>query len=134
MIKEAELRGITIPQLQMIMNEIHRRCLVENWTGVRCDSNGVTSTVPITPETANLYDIIGPIIKGLTKDRKCSFVELVARGPQPPKWFVSHWWGEPVKGMLDCLKQHAFDHGLAEDHPDTVYWVCAYANNQVQWK
>ena len=108
----------------MVMSEIHRLC----------DDNSFVwnkrSGEVVEPNTANLYDIVGPIIMKWTKDHNCSFVELVAEdaSKQLPKWFVSHWWGEPVQAMLDCLIQHAFDHCLDEDTP---YWVCAYANNQV---
>ena len=27
-----------------------------------------------------------------TKGRQCSLVEVMATGPQPPDYFVSHWW------------------------------------------
>ena len=36
-------------------------------------------------------------------------------------------WGEPVCDFIACLERHAELRGLGED---TVYWVCAYANNQ----
>ena len=31
---------------------------------------------------------------------------------QTPKWFVSHWWGEPVKDFVKALKKHAEVRGL----------------------
>ena len=59
-----------------------------------------------------------------------SYVELVASTSQPPKWFVSHWWGEPVFDFISCLERHSQDH--ADNAGALTYWVCAYANNQ--WK
>ena len=44
-------------------------------------------------------------------DATTEALELVASAPQRPKWFVSHWWGEPVALFLRCLEQHAKDHG-----------------------
>ena len=72
------------------------------------------------------------MIRPATTARQCSLVELVAAGAQPPKWFVSHWWGEPVAEFLKCVAAHARDHTPHAADPDegTLYWVCAYANNQ----
>ena len=47
---------------------------------------------------------------------------------QVPKWFVSHWWGEPVLAFLVCLQNHVKLRHLDIMH--SAYWVCAYANNQ----
>ncbi|CAE7470307.1 TTLL3A [Symbiodinium sp. CCMP2592] len=59
--------------------------------------------------------------------RHCSYVELLTKKPQKPKYFVSHWWGEGVLDFVACLEQHATIHSLGLDAP---YWVCAYANDQ----
>ena len=60
---------------------------------------------------------------------------------QRPKWFVSHWWGEPVKDFVKAVEKHSkvrfprgersevdCDRNTADE--DVSYWVCAYANNQ----
>ena len=65
------------------------------------------------------------VIKPATAERQCSYVELVASGPQVPAWFVSHWWGESVALFVRCLEQHAADHELGDDTP---YWVCAVSH------
>jgi len=76
----------------------------------------------------NLYQTTDWVIKPATMARRCSYVELVADGPQQPKWFVSHWWGgEPISDFALCLGRHAHDRCLPDTSP---YWVCAYANNQ----
>ena len=113
-IPETALRGITIPQLEAICKEFAAQCAVKGWTSIEGQL--------LTPETFNLYDLVKYYIKPMTEERNCSLVELVASGPQPPAWFVSHWWGEPVEAFIACLKQHREDRGLAEH---TVYWVRA---------
>ncbi|CAB9519843.1 expressed unknown protein [Seminavis robusta] len=121
-IPQAELRGITLRQLQEVVIHIFNRCEPEGWT----------STLDghlLKPEEVNLYDLNHHHIKPSTSERKCSYVEAVASGPQNHMYLVSHWWGEPVVEFVNCLTQHAFDRNL----PDTTsYWVCAYAINQHQ--
>ncbi len=112
-IEKVERRGITINQLQFIYDEIEARCVVEGWR----DKDGNL----LTPERVNLYDIKYKIIIDRTSALQCSYVELVAIGDQIAKWFVSHWWGEPVFAMIKCLIRHAEDRGLSWDTP---YWIC----------
>ena len=88
---------------------IERRCVAERWT----DVNGEL----LTPERVTLYDANRYVILPATEKLGCSFVELVASGPQKPTWFVSHWWGEPIVLFLRCIETHAEDHGLDEDAP-----------------
>ena len=82
-------------------------------------------------DTINLYDVVEYVVKPATVGQKCSYVELVAspekKEEQKPRWFVSHWWGEPVKDFVTALKNHAKVRKLPDS---TAYWVCAYANNQ----
>eukprot|EP00913_Durusdinium_trenchii_P029355 g27520.t1 len=74
------------------------------------------------------YDVVHHFVRPLTAQKRCSYVELIADGPQPAQWFVSHWWGEPVLQFTACVEKHAAHRGLAEKA--AAYWVCAYANNQ----
>jgi hypothetical protein len=113
-IPEVELRGISIKQLRTVYAEIEARCVVEGWT----DKDGQL----LTPETFNLYDIKDRIIMKRTESKQCSYVELIATGPQKPTRFVSHWWGEPVIAMIRCLEQHCEDHRLSKE--TTYYWIC----------
>ena len=73
-------------------------------------------------DTLSLYDLMFWCIKPKCKEKQCSYVELVAKKPQRPAWFVSHWWGEPVRDFVRCLNEHARVRALP---PDTAYWVCA---------
>ena len=54
-------------------------------------------------------------------------MEFVAGASQPPQWFASHWWGEPVLDFARCVNSHA---ELRHISADAAYWVCAYANCQ----
>ena len=74
-------------------------------------------------DTINLYDFMHWCIKPKCAEKKCSYVQLVADEPQKPAWFVSHWWGEPVRDFVRCLNEHARVRALSSH---TAYWVCAY--------
>ena len=113
-IPEVELRGISIKQLRAVYAEIEARCVVEGWTSY----DGML----LTPQQCNLYDIKDRIIMKRTVSQQCSYVELIAIGPQKPTRFLSHWWGEPVISMIRCLDQYCEDHELSEE--TTYYWIC----------
>jgi len=129
-----EKRGITLRQLRAVGANILRRCEKEGWV----DYNGKKLSAGIV----TLYDVDRYIIRPYTKPRQLSFVTCLpsTAGPQPPRFFVSHWWGEPVVDFIKCLEQALRDFarnwydkdgrrggGLTADTP---IWVCAYANNQ----
>eukprot|EP00913_Durusdinium_trenchii_P000363 g333.t1 len=103
-----------------LLTQLAGRCLQHSWS----DQQGRA----LTPEEVNLYHLVDLLVKPATAARECSFVELMAEGPQPCKWFVSHWWGEPVCDFTACLRQHSKDRNLRK--ATLYYWVCAYANNQ----
>ena len=117
-IPEVEHRGISLRQLESLYEEVVLRCIKEAWT----NSNGEL----LTPEKVNLYDIKERIIKKRTATQQSSYVELIATKAQIPKWFVSHWWGEPIIAMIMCLRQHVKYRGLSPE--DTFYWICVSAN------
>ena len=83
--------------------QIQQRCATEGWLG------GPNGDVRLAPDGTTLYDVNKYIILPSTVKRKCSFVEMIASGAQVPKYFVSHWWGEPVKAFIACLEQHVID-------------------------
>ena len=112
-IPEVELRGISIKQLKNVYSEINDRCEKEGWTNI--DGR------PLNPDQVCLYDMKGRIIMESTRDKLCSYIELIAKGPQKPTWFVSHWWGKPVIAMIRCLEQHCIDHELSEEN--SYYWI-----------
>ena len=132
-IPKTELRAATVLQLQKVAKHIERRCEAEGW------ADSLNTSIKLTAKAVNLYAVDRYVIKPATEARKCAYIELVALHAQPPKWFCSHWWGEPVLDFVDCVVTHAMDHGYTLkwlgkkcEHYDPMagYWVCAYANNQ----
>ena len=127
-IPKPELRAITEGQLNKLAKHVEQNCESEGWADSRDPSNKFTA------QTFNLYAMDAYIVRPATKARKCAYVELVAICAQPPKWFCSHWWGEPVLDFVACVVTHALDHGYSlegsKNDPTAAYWVCAYANNQ----
>ena len=129
-IPKVEERGITLRQLRFIYKHVEARCKREKWTNIHGES--------LTPEKVNLYDVNKYVILPLTEKTEKSFVEMIARKPQKPRWFVSHYWGEPLKDFIECLSQHVSDFRIGHKEEggqmdETVpVWVCAYAN--AQWK
>ena len=129
-----ELRGITLRQLQPIKANIIRRCVAEAWKDHQRNL--------LTPEKVTLYDVDKYITRPFTKDSKSSFVERLpsTAGTQPPRFFVSHWWGEPFVKTVACLERFIKDfkkNSNDEDDArgggmtiDTPIWICAFANNQ----
>ena len=133
-INTAEERGITLRQMRDIYATVQLRCVIEGWVGFPNGQQGPPQL--LTPEAVTLYDMDRYLIKPATLQRKCSMVELLAVAPQPPSWFVSHWWGEPVSDFIRCLEQHSRDFAkggydaerqmqMPPADDNTPYWVCA---------
>ena len=61
-------------------------------------------------------------------------------GNQLPRFFASHWWGEPIVDFVACIEQLVRDNSRNDEDKDdkrgggltidTPIWVCTYANNQ----
>ena len=78
-------------------------------------------------DTLTMYDVCELFVKPLTEPHTCSFVDLGAEAPQPPKWFVSHAWSTPFSQTVWRLNFHSTRHDLPLT---TNYWICTFANNQ----
>jgi hypothetical protein len=115
-IPETALRAITLPQLRELFARASEQCVSEAWTSTDPRNAGMA----LTPDAITLYDMVKLFVLPATKSRRCSYVELIASGPQKPDWFVSHWWGETVIDFIACLEQHAADRALPAD---AGYWV-----------
>ena len=110
-------RAVTLEQLQELasyVQEVSEADFLKN--------RGTT----VTSDAVNLYVINDAFVMPLTQQFKCSWVELVATGPQLPRWFVSHWWGTPFPQTVSLLAFHTLQRHL-ELSP---YWICTFANNQ----
>ena len=113
-ISEVENRGISVKQLKQVYQEIKAICNKGEWKNYKDDL--------LTPEIVTLYDIKEKIIIARSKEKQCSYVERIATGPQKPTKFMSHWWGDRVCSMVDCLDQYIKDRELSEDN--TFFWIC----------
>mmetsp|Transcript_122874 Transcript_122874/g.238989 ORF Transcript_122874/g.238989 Transcript_122874/m.238989 type:complete len:877 (+) Transcript_122874:42-2672(+) len=116
-------RGITLSQLRCLGDLVQK---VLDTMVIR-DPHPDSNAKVITLGNVNLYHINDLFVVPLTTEAGCSFVELIANGPQDPDWFISHWWGCPFMESLSMLKFHAKAHHLPQD---ANYWMCTFANNQ----
>jgi len=126
-IEQVEHRGITLRQLQHLQDFFDKFATADGVQKGWWDRSPYAKAYDIRRDELNLYQLVDWVVNPATKPYKCSWVELVAKQPQPATWFVSHWWGEPVVCFIACVEEHARLRGLSDAH---AYWVCAYANNQ----
>ena len=118
-IELVEHRGLTLRQLEDLLFHIRRRCAPEGWVdmaGSSLQANDVT-----------LLEAARYVVRPATILRQCSYVELVARGVQKPRWFVSLWSGTAMADVLSCLSMHSYDRGLERN--EDPYWMCNLAAN-----
>ena len=73
-----------------------------------------------------MYYVSANIVKPLTEPFQLSFAELV--GPTKIAWFVSHYWGMPVRHFNDAIRKHA--QSYQGDWPSSAYWICTFSNSQ----
>lgn len=116
-IPAVENRGIIVSQLRSFTMHIQRRCEKEGWV----NSFGRR----LTPDQVTQYDSVAYVTKPSTRERKCSYVELVSPKEHAPAWFVSHAWSDSVLDCFACLEQHARDRSL--DMTSSAYWISAFA-------
>lgn len=122
-------RGISLRQLLNIARFLIRRCDangdIKGWMDKNPHSPAFGKVLNI--HTINLYQLTDVLLKPATAARQSSYVELVAESveAQRPDWFVSHWWGEPIFQFIVCIQHFSSKRGGR-----SVFWVCAYANNQ----
>jgi len=68
-------------------------------------------------------------VKPVTAPFQMSFAELV--GSSKLEWFVSHYWGMPVRHFNNAIRKHADSCRPAEeDWRESAYWVCTFSNSQ----
>lgn len=114
-IADTALRAIELNQLKRVVQHIRNRLgdSTQGWKVTRFQAGVARSVVATSPDEINLNDLCEHVILAATASRQCSMVEFMAEASeQPPDYFVSHWWGEPVVPFLECLKQHSEDKGL----------------------
>jgi hypothetical protein len=119
-IAEASARGITLAQLRALLALGEALCAREGWTAA-------AGGPALDPKTLDVYQLVARVIEPATREARCSLVELVADGPQPPHVAVTHWWGQPVGDLVRCFEQLCVDLGL--DAETTCFWLGACALN-----
>jgi len=134
-IARAEERGIMIKQLEHLLDFLKAQL-----TSFRYRNNArllgrrdmVTAMVSSEYKLPSIYHVNEKVIKPLTQSSKCSYVEVItlSEKAQVPTWFVSHWWGDLLHGIVSSLRAHA-----ALRHPDSdatigAYWMFAFASSQ----
>jgi len=124
-IELTQYRAITLFQLERIRDYARNRCTY--WRDTALPGRSATSGQNLSMKILNLYHVNTWIILPATEDADCAMVELLTDKPQKPKWFASHWWGEPIADFCRCIEKHMKVRGCPLD---TAYWVCAYANRQ----
>lgn len=110
-IEGAENRSVTLAQMMQIQRFVETHC--RSWH--------------LNFGDVNHYDLSKWLIKPLTYETNTAFVEHIAEERQPPSWFASHWWGEPIVSFYRSIRRHIAVRGLS---PTTLYWVHAYAARQ----
>eukprot|EP00931_Biecheleriopsis_adriatica_P016904 TRINITY_DN12311_c0_g2_i1.p1 TRINITY_DN12311_c0_g2~~TRINITY_DN12311_c0_g2_i1.p1 ORF type:complete len:955 (-),score=130.35 TRINITY_DN12311_c0_g2_i1:54-2831(-) len=79
----------------------------------------------------NMYYIDPNIVRPLTSQSKLSLAEHI--GPQPVKWFISHWWGTAFRDTCSAIQKHALAYSPEKEEKEALspsYWICTFANNQ----
>mmetsp|Transcript_62889 Transcript_62889/g.138466 ORF Transcript_62889/g.138466 Transcript_62889/m.138466 type:complete len:716 (-) Transcript_62889:87-2234(-) len=121
-IERTEHRGITYSQLEQVFNFAEDHC--EQWHDT---SPSKLFGQMLQLHSLNHHHINAWVILPATKKDDCAFVEMLTGQAQPPAWFVSHWWGQPITQLMGCVNAHRATRGLSDDKP---YWISAYALRQ----
>jgi hypothetical protein len=122
-IERAENRGITIKQLLFVVQEME---VLYNHDKKLWMNRGKKI------EEVTIKDIFDEIIKPRTREKKASYVEIVASEEQRPSWCVCFLWAQPLKDMADILLKHAKDRDMRDSES---YWInVSYFNNCTSYK
>ena len=88
---------MTVGQLQVVIDEV--TITWKAWGVIDFHSGTAVENLGVI----NLYDVNNHLIKPKTAPFECSYVELVAREAQPPKWFISHWCVAACDPVVDIV-------------------------------
>ncbi|CAE6972086.1 unnamed protein product [Symbiodinium sp. CCMP2456] len=113
---------------------------------------------PLTSHGLDHYDVVNWILRPVSEANKGSFVEMVAtciqeldigraclpepdhltapvegirvlQAVQEPGYYLSHYFGQPVGDILQCVRHHLRTRHFSDDTP---YWIWAYAHRYGQ--
>ena len=74
----------------------------------------------------SMYYVCFNIVKPLTAPFQLSFAEVV--GPTSIEWFVSHYWGMPLRHFGDAIRKHS--ESYQRTWRESAYWICTFSNSQ----
>jgi hypothetical protein len=124
-IDHVEDRAITLRQLRRIRDWATDRC--HRWRDAGSKEASKTYGQKLHLNFMNLHHINHWLIRPSTKEKDCSFVEMLTSQKQPAEWFVVHWWGERLVDFMKSLEAHIDTRRLSDT---SGYWVSAYAMRQ----
>jgi len=122
-INNAEDRGTTMAQLQRVANFSKERC--HRWRDQAPFAVSRHSGRKLHIDFMNWCHVYDWLAIPAGKPKDCSLVEMMTDRPQPPKYYLLHWWGDLLLNVIKCMKTHMEIRSLAED---TVYWTACFAN------
>ena len=93
-----EERAISLAQLEQLNKHFTRRLDESEWTVSRLVDGQFVKRQVSDPEDISLYDLNEQLVLPCSVERQCSMVEILAKGPQIPDFFVSHV--TPAAGAL----------------------------------
>ena len=139
-IKDVAYRALTLQQLRDLRQYVKRLCKTCALRETRspCAHRERETGSRIAWSMINQYDVVDLIFKLMIPqgDNSCSWAELVAEGPQKPRFYVSHWcvtttsvlrlivtlrWGGSFRDFGNMIDHHARQCSTA---PDDAYWFC----------
>jgi Ran GTPase-activating protein (RanGAP) involved in mRNA processing and transport len=132
-IENVEERAVTLAQLEAIFEAVRERCAAGgSWWCLEEQSGDAPSWEArvLPPQDVHLDHFLHTVARPATRARNCSFVELMATGPQPPEWVASLVWAEPIESLVACIRQHAADRGY-DRH--TAIWIDVLANRRADF-
>eukprot|EP00929_Paragymnodinium_shiwhaense_P074787 TRINITY_DN38275_c0_g1_i1.p1 TRINITY_DN38275_c0_g1~~TRINITY_DN38275_c0_g1_i1.p1 ORF type:complete len:2845 (-),score=635.89 TRINITY_DN38275_c0_g1_i1:518-8047(-) len=106
-IKNMEERCVTVEDIHLLSLLVQKRQRQERWK-----------------ESPSFYALVNRVLQPATQKRRCSYSELISLTAARPKWFASHWWGQPVADFEQAITGHCTDRGLGMYAP---YWVLVFA-------
>ncbi|CAE7266599.1 FBL4 [Symbiodinium sp. CCMP2592] len=117
-----EDRAITFDQLTEVLNYAVSAC--DRWQDL-----STSEIQPLTSHGLDHYDVVNWILRPVSEANSGSFVEMVATCPQEPEYYLSHYFGQPVGDILQCVRHHLRTRHFSDDTP---YWAWAYAHRYGQ--
>jgi hypothetical protein len=124
-IDRPEERGITLKQLHRVITFSKEKS--HRWKDVAKSDESRTAGLRLNLDIMNMYHLNHWLIQPACLEKSCAFVELLTNQKQMPDWCISHWWGEPVKELVQCIECQAKTRKL---NSSTAWWIAAFAIRQ----